>query len=382
MNTFLTTGEKKTCLGCLACVDICPKKIIRVKEEYGFFYPEVVNAEACIDCGLCKMVCPYDNVEGSKPLRAFAFKNTENIRKRSASGGAFTAISDALMAQGYKVYGCILDNDFRAVHIGTDQKMIRDRMCGSKYVASDNRGIFPEIKKDLDEGKKVLFTGTPCQVSGLKHFLRKDYCNLFTVDFICHGVSSPAVFKDYLSLTGSGSKIQNVIFRDKSVYAWRNQSIRVYRQDKKLSPYEPAYMKMFIRGFAFRDSCGDCPYAKPTRNSDITIGDFWSIRGFVPEMEDTLGVSVVFIISERGIDLLESLDDSCEWKEVDAERCTASNPHMNYSAKESVISNYFWKCYDRYPKEKLFSIFGGDSLKSKLIRKSRECIATAIRKNR
>lgn len=378
MNTYLTTGDKKTCLGCLACVDACPRKIIQIQEEHGFYYPKIKEPDSCIQCNICKQVCPYDNQPGDLPMKAFAFKNTEEVRSLSASGGAFTAISDALMNVGYRVYGCVLDNNFSAIHVGTEEISVRNKMRGSKYVASDIRGVFNQVKQDLDQNKGVLFTGTPCQVSGLKLFLRKDYTNLFTVDFICHGVSSPALFKDYLQLTGSGSEVINVIFRDKRYFDWRNEGIRVYRKDGTISQYESSYMKMFTRGFGFRDSCGVCPYAKQARTSDITIGDFWSIGGFAPEMEDTVGVSVVLINGQKGEKLFQKIEGLYETKECDVKKLANSAPHLNHPASPSVINDFFWKKYKVLPREKFFSIFGGDSLKSKLIRKPREYLAAII----
>lgn len=382
MNTYLSSGVKEKCCGCLACVYACPKKIIGISEDQGGFkYPFIENPTECIGCEKCRKVCPVDHEPTQQPTQLFALKSRDDsVRKESSSGGAFTVISDLLLEQGYKIYGCILDDDFRAIHIGSRNVENRDRMRKSKYVASDITGIFPSIKAELDDGERVCFSGTPCQVHALKLFLQKDYEGLFTIDFICHGVSSPNLFRDYVELCGGINEIKKVVFRDKEKYPWRTAEIKVYRKDNITSVHEKTYMKMFFRGFGFRSSCGVCHMATNKRPSDITIADFWSIHGFLPAMEDALGVSAVFVNNHKGADMIPGILENSISAEVDMQKALPSFLHMNQPEEGSLIDKYFWKCYSTWDKERFFKIFGGDSVCSKLIRKPREAVESIRRK--
>lgn len=374
MNTFLTSNDKKTCYGCLACVYSCPKHIIKISSDQGGFkYPYIENTSECINCGKCRNVCPNDNSNGNIPTLSAGLKHKDDIvRKKSSSGGAFTAITDILIKQGYKVYGCALDKNFTARHICATDSTARNQMRKSKYVASDIEGLFPIIRDELNNGIKICFSGTPCQVFGLKLFLSRDYENLFTIDFICHGVSSPSVFFDYVNLCGDGSSIEKLEFRDKDFFSWRAQRIKVYREDKKKSNYEDYYMKMFSRGFGFRTGCSSCKLASPKRVSEISMADFWGVKWLKPEMEDDLGVSLCFFNNEKGIQVLKLLNHNSKIEIIDTEKAIKSCPHMNYPSNGSLIDSYFWKKYAVWSKKKFFNIFGGDSIHSKIIRKSRE----------
>ena len=193
--------EKSSCCGCEACVQCCPKQCLTMHEDCeGFLYPQV-DESSCIDCGLCEKVCPVIHQNASQePLSSYiAINPNEEIRLKSSSGGIFTLLAEKIIAEGGVVFGARFDENWDVVHAWTDTIEGLAPLCGSKYVQSRIGNTYNEAKDFLKQGRKVLFSGTPCQIAGLKKFLRKEYANLLTVDFICHGVPSPGVWRRYLS---------------------------------------------------------------------------------------------------------------------------------------------------------------------------------------
>lgn len=317
--------EKKDCCGCGACVQRCPKSCISMREDNeGFLYPEV-NKEMCIDCGLCEKVCPVINQsEERKPMAVYAAKHKdERIRLASSSGGVFTAIAESVIDEGGVVFGARFDKDWSVIHGYTETKEGLAAFRGSKYVQSRIGESYKDAEAFLRTGRKVLFSGTPCQIAGLKRFLRKEYDNLLTVDFICHGVPSPGVWREYLKeetarqCGGKNSvlphpkdnlgdvRIENISFRDKRL-GWKKFSFALTLSTTNRSGAkntvllsEPLNKNIFLRGFLadlyLRPSCHACPAKKFKSGSDVTIGDFWGVQNVMPEIDDDKGVSVVMV---------------------------------------------------------------------------------------
>lgn len=250
-------------------------------------------------------------------MRTYAVKhNDDSVIASSRSGGVFTAISDEFLDNGV-VYGCVLDEEFMAVHIRGENKFERDKMRGSKYVQSRMNDCFKEIRADLQNGKKVLFSGTSCQVAGLKGFLQKEYDNLLCVDIVCHGVPSPKVWKRYLEWISKGKKIDNVDFRNKNKYGWRDHIETVVVEGEAING--KVWTNLFYSGAILRPSCYECLFKSTAHPGDITIADYWNIENAAPEFDDNKGVSLVLVNTDKGSEYFEKIKKDVVWKETKIE---------------------------------------------------------------
>ena len=310
--------DKSKCCGCAACVQRCPKQCISFKKDSeGFLYPEA-DASLCIECRLCEKVCPILQEPHSHiPKQCYAAINpNEDVRKNSSSGGIFTAIATTVLSEGGVVFGARFDTDWSVIHDHTETLEGLAAFQGSKYLQSRVGNTYQQAEKFLKEGRKVLFSGTPCQISGLHHFLRKEYSNLLTVDFICHGVPSPSVWQQYLLETKkqhSIEQITNISFRNKS-NGWKKYRFTIewinHKKEKNIFSefsYQNIYMKGFLKDIYLRPSCYSCP-VKPLKGcSYITIGDFWGIEKILPDFDDDKGSSCVIIQTIKGINYFDHL---------------------------------------------------------------------------
>lgn len=311
---MLTITDKSKCCGCTACTSICPKHCIKMEEdEEGFLYP-VVDSNKCVDCGMCEKVCPvlYPQKKNEVPLVYAAINNDESIRMQSSSGGIFTLIAESVLDCGGVVFGACFDKNWNVVHDYTETKEGLARFRGSKYVQSNLGNTFSQAKSFLDAGRKVMFTGTPCQIAGLKNFLRKSYDNLVTVDVVCHGVPSPAVWKEYLiqsikniyknlSLSEESLELKNVIqnisFRSKEK-GWKNYHVAieyVNGERESIPFYQNLYMNVFLSDFALRPSCFACPAKLDQMQGDITLADCWGVDKLKPEIDDDKGCGLILV---------------------------------------------------------------------------------------
>lgn len=311
------------CSGCTACFAICPKDAITMQaDSEGFKYP-VIDKNKCIDCGLCCKVCPLENMYGNfvKDKTSFACSaKDENFTKQSSSGGVFAILANMYIKEQAVIYGAAFDYNWNVCHIRADKKDELKRLYTSKYVQSDIGNTFRQVKNDLDNGKKVLFAGTPCQVAGLKSYLQKDYLNLLSVDFICHGVPSPLVWQRYIIAMEKklNNKITEISFRDKKD-GWKNYYFKLSTANGDVfyeKHGENIYMKGFLKDLYLRPSCYDCKFKTLHRASDITLADFWGIEKIIPEINVEKGVSLCWASSEKGKQVLADVLKRTDYYEV------------------------------------------------------------------
>lgn len=327
--------RKHLCCGCGACANICPKGCITmVSDEEGFLYPQV-DTTACIQCDLCEKVCPMSASTQSAPLptRAYGVKNrNEAIRKRSSSGGVFTALAEHTLSQGGVVFGAAMTRDLQVYHMAVEEPEQLWQLQGSKYVQSQIGDTYAQAKAYLKAGRPVLFSGTPCQISGLKAFLGKDYDHLLCQDIICHGAPSPAVWKQYVAYRESvaDSKAKNVSFRYKDP-SWTDYQMRfefengsIYQAGKQQDPY----MRAFLADLCLRPSCYSCAFKGQNRPADITLADYWGVWDIHPEVDDDKGTSLVFTHSEKGAAALEAIREQLEIFPTQAQEAIRRNSAM------------------------------------------------------
>ena len=306
--------NKVDCCGCSACAMKCPKRCITLQaDSEGFLYP-VVNEVDCIDCGLCEKVChelhPY---EERKPLNVYAAINKdEEIRLKSSSGGIFYLLAEKTITEGGVVFGARFDDQWQVVIDYAETMEGIKPFMGSKYVQARTATAFKDAEAFLKQGRKVLFSGSPCQIAGLNHYLRKEYDNLTTVDFVCHGVPSSKVWQRYIDevVTAGKQAINDVKFRNKS-NGWKKFNfVLSYNQDEKThSLYswhqQNHYMRAFLSDMILRPSCHECRAKQGSSHSDITIADFWGIHIEMPEMDDDKGTGLVLVNTDKGRQALD-----------------------------------------------------------------------------
>ena len=345
----------KECTGCSACAHICPKNCINmVSDNYGFLYPQV-NNDICINCGACEKNCPVINKteqENKTDVICYAAKTTDkSIRKQSSSGGIFSIIAEKVLKNNGIVYGAAFDENFVVKHIGISSINDLDLLRRSKYVQSDLNNSFLEVKKHLDEGKEVLFTGTPCQIEGLLAYLRKPYDNLLTMDFVCHGVPAPGVWEYYKKNLEKqyNSSIIDVNFRDKSS-GWKNYSVRIAFRNGNIycNTFEnDPYMNAFLVNLDLRQSCYCCKFKGTIRKSDITVADYWGIDRILPEIDDNKGLSLLLVNTEKGNALLSDIRSNLTLIKTEVEKAFTYNPSIIKPSLKHNFREYFLRNYSK-----------------------------------
>lgn len=316
---MINVTDKHNCCGCSACVQKCPKQCISLVEDYeGFLYPHV-DSEQCIDCRVCETVCPVINQNEKRiPLQTLAAINKdEDVRMQSSSGGIFTVLAEKVIGEGGVVFGARFDEQWQVTIDYAETIEGLSAFRGSKYVQARTGNTYIQCEQFLKNGRKVLYSGTPCQIAGLKHYLRTEYDNLITVDVVCHGVPSPKVWRKYLDEVTSIANVKGVSMRDK-IKGWQNYHFTVeYEENGKnltlSSPHgENDYMKAFLKDMILRPSCYQCKVRDLRSESDITIGDYWGISGVRPNMNDNKGICLVLVNTEKGKKVFESVDINYE----------------------------------------------------------------------
>ncbi len=303
-----TICEQNKCTGCGMCTNICPEQAIKLKEGlHGFVFP-IIDESLCINCGLCEIKCP-SNLE--KQCRSTvqevyaAWNHDKKVRKESSSGGIFTLIAEKLLEEGGVVAGVAWDEQFHPHHVMCDNVNDLEKLRGSKYSQSNTGDIYRIIKHELSTGRKVLFSGTPCQNAALKSYLDKDYYNLFMVDLVCHGVPSNKILDDYFNLFHK--KINNVNLRYKDPY-WDYSFVKIDFVDGtkyQVRTIYDDYFNLFNVGYSLRESCHECRYTTLHRESDITLADFWGYKAHnFKSINYNKGTSLIIINSRKGQELI------------------------------------------------------------------------------
>ena len=340
--------EPSLCTGCTACYNACPISAIEMKEnKEGFLYP-AVDYSKCIKCGKCILICPTINHKLSnndESVDVYVAYNTDaKIRERSSSGGVFTLIAENILNDGGVVYGAAFDDNWNVIHKRMDNITDLDLLRGSKYVQSNLCDAYSRCLNDLNNGRQVLFSGTPCQIAGLYAFLGEPYDNLFTVDIICHGVPSPLVWRKYLAERFEVSSIKSINFRCKT-NGWSNFSVKI-ESENKLAYEERHNEDIFMRGFLcdlyLRESCHNCRFKSVGRISDITLADAWGVEEFKPELYCKTGTSMVLIQSERGKKLLDDISKYLEISNVPVSVVMKYNSAVNKSVPKHKNREIFF----------------------------------------
>ena len=387
-------ADKNQCTGCTACANICPKSCIEMKEDDEGFAQPVIDNSKCISCLACERVCPIlsNRTPKDEETKAYAaLSKNDETRLESSSGGIFSELAKLILQSNGIVYGAKYDDDFKVIHTGIEDIESLKELRGAKYSQSDLSTIFQIIKTQLNNGRQVLFSGTPCQIGGLKAFLKKDYDNLYCIDFVCHGVPSPLVWKKYIeyrSQVDADNQVPEYINLRNKESGWSHYSYQVEFAYSKSNHYlcqndKDLYMSLFVNNYILRRSCSNCYYKGYSRESDITLGDFWGIWDILPSMDDNKGTSVVFTHSNKGEKLLNSAAIHLQSNPVTLDQATMMNPSLLKSSlpkenRERVLQEIGQNGF--HTKEKIIEIINQDKLKSSLENNTHTSKLALIRK--
>ena len=361
------------CTGCGACANACPVDAVSMTEDAeGFPYPHI-DGEKCINCGACERVCAgiKQNRLADVGLCAAARSKDPALVEGSSSGGFLSVIAEKIIADGGAVFGAALDESCDVKHVRIDRTEELERLRGAKYVQSDIGQSFREIKELLAKGRTVLFIGTPCQAAGLASFVGQGELasdKLIIVDFICHGVPSPGVWRGYRASRTRGKRLKSVSFRDKK-YGWNDYAIKWSYQDGK-AKYENRYFSPYLRGFSsnlfLRPSCYECRFKGTARCADVTVGDCWGVEAVFPRFSDGRGTSVVLLRGEKTRGLWESVKDGLEWECYPIERVLTGNASIKDSASMNPNRERFFDMYKNEGADKALRVFCTPPLGTKL----------------
>lgn len=329
------------CSGCEACVSVCPRDSISIRTDSEGFLQPIINKDSCVECHRCEKTCPILNpieISTDYPTRAYAAINmNDDVRRSSSSGGIFYSLSEWIVKQGGVVFGARFNEEWEVVHDYTETLDELHSFMRSKYVQSRIGETFNQTKKFLDQGRWVLYAGTPCQIGGLKSFLKKDYDRLIAVDIICHGVPSNSVWRSYLNENFNITDISDINFRDKTNGWPGGQHVAIFSSNTNKLYSVPQMENMFFRGFVkniyLRRSCYNCAFKSTKHCADITLADFWGVQDIAPEMHDNKGTSAVFIHTEKGNDLLKQIMPTIKVSLQNADEIVTHNACMIHSVK-------------------------------------------------
>lgn len=375
---MITINDRELCSGCGACNAVCPQKCIRMEaDEEGFYYP-VVMKEKCIHCGLCENTCPYNTVFiKNEVINAYAALNTDQtIRMNSSSGGVFTALSNYVLHSGGVVYGVSFSDDLRNVQfcqIEKEENLYQLR--GSKYIQALPNNLYKNIQSQLQDGRRVLFSGTPCQINALNNYLHKNYENLLCVDIICHGVPSGKLWNKYLDFVEQKKRntVKTINFRSKK-NGWHDFGMQKNMSDGRevfISKDRDPFLQMFLKNYSLRPSCYNC-HAKSEKSADISLGDFWGIRGVYPELDDDRGTSLVLSRTLKGDTIINSLSE-IELRKVDVKTALRSNTAEYMSVKKPSKRDNFYIDLDTLTFREMITKYGKADYKAivkKIVAKS------------
>lgn len=348
------------CCGCRSCENICPKNAITmIENSEGFLYPHI-DEKKCIKCGLCRKVCPLlNNINRDdffdKPVCYAAKSLDTNMQIKSSSGGMFGLIAKFVLDNSGVVFGSEMDENHNVKHTMIANIDDLNKLMGSKYVYSDLNNVFLQVRKELNNGKLVLFSGVPCQISALSTFLQKKYENLITVEVICHGAPSQKLFDKYIKYLENKYKstLLEYCFRDKRAAKWgtfKAYAVFKNKKGKKFckkinADFDPYYFS-FLKCKNYRESCYECKFANSKRNSDFTIGDFWGIEKIKPKFVDYKGVSVLIINSNKGLKVFDLIKNNIKYDLVDYDDISVFNGQLSNPSKRPFDRNKWYDNFD------------------------------------
>lgn len=355
--------DKNLCTGCMACVNICSHNALSMESDIeGFLYPQVDQTK-CVDCGLCVKTCPINIAPSTNsPIDVYSgWIKDVSLRMASSSGGAFTTLAMPVLNDGGVVFGVALDDNLKAYHTYVESVLDLSRLRGSKYVQSYIGDSYKDAKKFLQAGRKVLFSGTPCQIAGLKKYLRKEYDNLFTIDLICHGVPSPKIFEDwksYMKKRFALKDITSIDFRGKkSSWIFFHMTIDGHVEKDEAFHYEgkyydDPYIRGFLRDYFLRPSCHQCHFTKIERCSDFTIADWWGYQSEKGETRDfeKKGVSLMLCNTEKAVSFYnEKCSGYFVARKRTLEEACRTNASLQHPFPPSPLRDQFWDDYSKLP---------------------------------
>lgn len=342
-------NQKSDCCGCRACEQICPKSCISISpDECGFQYPHI-NKDICLECGLCEKVCPFLNFTTDKNAERHVYAMShkdQDIIENSSSGGAFYGIYNWGIKHGYKVYGVAFDEKFCAVYKSATDMDGCVSFRRSKYIQTNPAQLYSKIKSELHNGERIIFSGTPCFVKGLRNFLRKDFEQLITIDLICHGIPSPVVWMKYLRFLEDKykGKIVDVNMRDKRL-GWCHRSLTSVKVDSKGDVCDTSASNTYMNGFGqdifYRPSCYNCKFSNMDRPGDLTIADFWDINKYTNKFEGKRGVSCCISNTQKGNEIICHIRDNFLFEERKKEECL--QPNLMRPTAINKQTEQFWR---------------------------------------
>ena len=346
---------EKNCYGCRNCENICPTKAIRIEENKEGFLMPVIDEEKCIKCGMCNKKCPFLNLEVNKEKIRLnkwysCYMKDEEKRKESSSGGIFPILAECIIEKGGYVCGCVWNDKLEAVHVVTNKPEEVNKMKGSKYVQSDLNETVVKIKSILNEGKIVLFTGTPCQVAAVKSYLVEEQ-NLYTMAVICEGVASPKVWRKYKEYIEekNHSKLKDVKFRSKDI-GWEPPVMKQIFENGKIKSQltysTNIYGKGYLQGLYYRKSCNNCQYKYDNYNADIVVGDFWGADKELLKETNNNGISAILINTLKGEKIFNEINNKVTKKLIDIESVVKNNKMVIKSNKKHKNRDNFFRNID------------------------------------
>lgn len=391
---------RNICSGCAACQSICPKSAIEmVADNEGFLYPHI-DAAICVKCGLCQKVCPSMNQDRQRePLAVYAAKaNDDELRIKSSSGGLFSLLARTVIARGGIVYGAGFDHEvWRVVHKSAENENELEDLRGAKYVQSDVQGVCAAVKEQLLAGRDVLFSGTPCQVAGLRRYLdalKVDVSKLLLVDVICHAVPSPLVWQKCLdereaalaggrgSAPAEGRNIRRIAFRHKNC-GWKRYSLSLRfanGKEYRLDLRSDTFLRGFLAELYNRPSCHSCQVRGLRSGSDLTIADYWRVREKFPEMDDDKGTSLVLVNTKKGSLVFEAIIGVVALRESDFDDAVRVNPAIIRSPICNKKRDQFFKRFNRHNFDALVQKLLSPSIASRCIQLMRRAVDFILRR--
>lgn len=377
---MIEVTEKQNCCGCTACVAVCPKNCIEMKEDIeGFLYPEV-NQSNCIHCNACDRVCPILNVKEKKPFEQIAYivqNKDKEILRESTAGGAFTSIAEYVIRQGGVVCGVSIDENYRVKHIFAESKDELGRFRNSKYVQSDINGAYQKVKEYLAKGRLVCFSGTPCQVEGLLHYLNKEYENLITVDVVCRAVPSPGVWKKYIEYEKQkNGKIRSVRFRDKSL-GYQYSTMEIKMEDGRVARggiESQTWLRMFFSGMIIRPSCTRCEFRNQYRNSDFTIWDCFNSYKIDKSFNEDVGTTRILLHTDKAVSVFNKISSTFVAKRITIEEAVSGVKEMVESPASCSNRNTFFEDFNTMGMGDLITKYYPETVKVQIKKNARRLL--------